>query len=112
MLAVAGLLDADAYYRCPYAGGEAYVTVEVPEVRESAAGSPALRAVTVVSMALTGAPVPVTRASTEAYLRALGIEVEATGTGIQGASGSPAFDFDEIGRVTSIRASEGPAAAG
>lgn len=112
MLAVVGLLDADAYFRCPYAGGEAFVTVAAPQVREVAVGSPGVRAVTVVSMALTGALLPVTRASVEAYLRWLGLEIEVTEAGIQGVGGSPSFDFDELGRVTSIRAREVPSGAG
>ena len=104
-LAVAGLLDADAYYRCPYDGGEAFVLVTLPQVREAMPEPAAVRAVSVISEALLGLPVPITKAAIAGYLRDLALPVSESSREVRIDDDSATrFRFDPAGRLTGIGA--------
>lgn len=102
-LAVAGAIDADAYYRCPYDGGAAFVLVSL-----SAAGSPhsppAQRAGTVVQAALANVPIIISRGSVIAYLASIGAKATIGDRSVAVEDG-PTFTFDELGRLTGIEES-------
>ncbi len=112
-LAVAGLLGADAYYRCPYDGGEAIVLVEFPQIRQEPPKPIALRAMTVITAALHALPVPITKAAIANYLHQLGLPVVESADQIQIEGASPmSFRFDELGRLIEIKGSVAPDHAG
>ncbi len=103
-LAVAGLLGADAYYRCPYDGGELFVLVELPPMRREIAEAVSSRAMSVVSQALVGIPVPIRQTAVTNYLRGLGLPVRETDGEVTVEDDSQArFVFDGQGRLTEIR---------
>lgn len=103
-LVVAGMLGADAYYRCPYDGGEVFVLVELPPMGRDSAESVSSRAMSVVSQALLGVPVPIRQIAGTNYLRGLGLPVRETDGDVRVEDGSKArFRFDRQGRLTEIR---------
>lgn len=101
-LAVAGLLDADAYYRCPHAGGEVYVLVEIPQVR-AGREPPVERAIGVITHATSALPLPPTKAGITNYLRGLGAPVAESEHEVRVGDGEAgAYWFDELGRLIEI----------
>lgn len=107
-LAVSGLIDADAYYRGPHPGGEVFILVTEPRVRQPA-GIVEARVVDVVSQALVGVPQLVTSAGVANYLRHCGLRVtEALG---EVRSDSAVFRFDQLGRLSEMTGSIGSAEA-
>jgi hypothetical protein len=105
-LATAGLLQADAYYPCPYPGGAAYVLVEAPsEAQTRTAGE---RSALVVAGAVDQSPVLVSRKSMERYLADIGAEVSSTPEAIR-VGDAATFRFDELGRLIELAATlDGP----
>jgi hypothetical protein len=101
-LAAAGALDANAYYRCPYEGGEAYVLVELP--RQPGPHSDLIHVVHVVSTALTSIPPAVTAAAIRAYLSARDIRFDEKENEIVATteSGQATFRFDNLGRLSEL----------
>ncbi len=101
-MAVSGLLDADAYYRCPYEGGAAYVLLEAPAARTST-DAPMTRAFFTITRAVESMPPLLTRPSIAGYLRSCGLAVTVTEREILVADGESAtFRFDKLGRLTEI----------
>lgn len=102
-LAVTGLLDGDAYYRCPHDAGEVYVIVDLPQVRESA-GDPVTRTLDVVGRALSALPIPVSRAAIGSYVRSRNLPIVETANEVRIGDGERGtFRFDEMGRIVEIR---------
>lgn len=101
-LAVSALLDADAYYRCPYAGGEAFVLLEAPATREAQDG-PLTRSIFTITRAVESMPPLLTRPGIASYLRGAGLPVTESEREILVAGGEAAtFRFDRQGRLTEI----------
>lgn len=101
-LAVAGLLDADAYYRGKHRGGEVYVLITAPIARRRPA-LPESHAVYLISQAMQYAPQLVTRVGVAAYLKDLGMLISETHDEIRiGPGDATAFRFDPQGRVISM----------
>lgn len=100
-LAVSGVLDADAYYQCPYDGGTAYVTVKLSRVR-GPHPSPGRRVGEVVRRALVDMPYLISRPSIESYISAIGATASTDGATIVVEDG-PTLAFDEGGRLTELR---------
>lgn len=103
-LVVADLLGVDAYYRCPYDGGEVFVLVELSLMGRERAESVSSRAMSVVSQALLGVPVPIRQTAVSNYLRGLGLPVRETDGDLRVVDGPQArFRFDRQGRLTEIQ---------
>lgn len=103
-LATSGLLEADAYYPCPYPGGVAYALVDLPQdLRFPPSPATAERVVHVITNALQDGPRLVSRASIERYLTTIGAEAESSGDLIL-IGENATFRFDELGRLTGIEA--------
>ena len=101
-LGVSGLLDADAYYRCPHATGEVYVLLDAPEVRTSP-DAPLTRAMFTITRAVESMPPLLSRPGITGYLRACGLPVTETARDVLVADGEAAtFRFDRQGRLTEI----------
>lgn len=108
VLAVTGALGADAYYPCPYPGGAAYLTVEVPDEVKHDTRPSVERATTTISRAIIGAPVLVSRRSIERYLAHLGVAIEDGSSGDHiGLEQGTTFRFDDNGRLTAMEATLG-----
>ncbi len=103
-LVVAGMQEADAYHRCPYDGGAAFVLVELPGGPADSAEPPSERAASVVTAALAGLPVAITRKAIVSYLRGLGLPLIESADEVRVDDGSETrFGFDELGRSTEIK---------
>jgi hypothetical protein len=102
-LAVVGALEADAYYPCPYPGGAAYVTVEVPGGLRQVGRSAAARAALVIAGAAEQAPAILSRMSIERYLAGLDATVDSTNDRLT-VDDSTTFRFDDLGRLTAVEA--------
>lgn len=104
----AGVCNADAYYRCPYEGGAAFVLLEVPELRGSLDGSPQHLINVFVQVASTFA---INHQRTfMLYFEHRGYTLEASATLVE--AHSPNGDlirasFDPAGRLTEITAQIG-----
>ena len=106
-LAVAGLLDADAYFRGSHAGGHVFLLVDEPRAKQFSP-EPEARAVTVISEALRYGSDLVTPTAIANYLRGLGLVFsEDVGEIRIGSGESGTFQFDELGRLTEIRGTLG-----
>lgn len=105
-LAISGLLDADAYYRCPYSGGAAYVTVKLSSVR-AAPDRPGRHVGELVRRALGDMPYVVSRTSVESYLGVLGVPTSIDQDTIVVEDG-PTLTFDELGRLTALEQTTRP----
>jgi hypothetical protein len=99
-LAASGLLDADAYYRCPYRGGAAYVTVRLSTVRGPYA-APGRRVGEVLRRAVIDMPYVVSHPSVEAYLAQIGASATVNDGTIEVTDG-PTLTFDDLGRLTAL----------
>ena len=99
-LAVSGVLDTDAYFRCPYDGGAAYVTVKLSRVR-GPHPSPGRRVGEVVRRAIVDMPYLISRSSIENYIASMGARASADGARIVVDDG-PTCTFDEAGRLTEL----------
>jgi hypothetical protein len=97
-LAISGLLDADAYYRCPYRRGAAYVTVKLSSVR-AAPDRVGRHLGELVRQALVDLPYVVSRASIESYVGKLEVPASINGDRIVVEDG-PTFTFDDHGFLT------------
>lgn len=106
-LAVAGLLDADAYYRGTHPGGEVFILIAEPSVRLSAPDKE-FRAVSVVSQAILGIPQLVSRPGVANYLRSLGLPVVEESNTVRVDGGSAVFQFDDLGRLVNIQGTSRP----
>lgn len=102
-LATTGLLQADAYYPCPYPGGVAYVLVDLASDVPDLGPPTAQRVVDVVSMAIQDAPRLVTRRSLERYLARLGGAVRSSHDSVT-FDDNVTFRFDDFGRLTAMEA--------
>lgn len=101
-LGAVGILDADAYFRGSHPGGEVFLLVTEPRVRQPAP-VPAVHAVNVISAA-TSLPQIVTPAGIANYLRGLGLAVIAEAGEIRlGPGDAGVFRFDELGRLVEVR---------
>ncbi|HEU4329216.1 MAG TPA: hypothetical protein VFS21_39115 [Roseiflexaceae bacterium] len=104
----AGVCRADAYYRCPYEGGAAFVLLEVPELRGRLDASPQHLINVFVQVASTF-PINHQRAFV-LYFEHRGYTLEAQA--MQAEARSPAGDlvhaeFDAAGRLTALNAQIG-----
>lgn len=103
-LTTSGLLEADAYYPCPYPGGVVYALVDLPaDLRLPRGRATAERVVHVITNAVQDAPRLVSRSTIERYLATIGAEAESTGDMIR-IGENATFRFDELGRLTGIDA--------
>lgn len=100
-LAAAGLVDADAYYRCPYPGGAAFVFVDLADGRPGVDLGAGARAEAVIGRAIVDVPQLVSRRSVERYLDHLGARVSRHDDAIFIDPGLT-IRFDALGRLTSI----------
>lgn len=97
-LAASGLLDADAYYRCPYPGGAAFVLVEVAGGRTRVDRDAGARAAAVIGRAIVDVPQLVSRPSVERYLDHLGARFTRRDDEISIDRG-PTIRFDALDRL-------------
>jgi hypothetical protein len=109
VLAIAGALDADAYYRCPYPGGAAFVTVEVAGTRGNDRVDPATRAVEVINAALMAFPHILGRRAVDRYIETIGAPYARDGAMIS-IGGKATLRFDELDRLTGFQTTLGPSA--
>jgi hypothetical protein len=100
-LAASGLIDADAYYRCPYPGGAAFVIVDLADGRPAVDRDPGARAGAVIGRAVADIPQLVSRASVERYLDHLGARVSRRDDAISIGPGLT-MRFDALGRLTGM----------
>jgi hypothetical protein len=101
-LAIAGAVDADAYYRCPYPGGAAFVTVEVDGTRVNEQLDPSTRAVEVIHASVMAFPHILSRRGVEQYLGTLGAPFSVDGDAIN-VGEKATLRFDELDRLVSFR---------
>ncbi len=109
----AGVCGADAYYRCPYEGGAAFVLLEVPELRSRLDASPQHLINVFVQVASTF-PINHQRAFV-LYVTHRGYDVEAQPMQVEARSpegGLIQAQFDAAGRLTAINAQIGGAHLG
>ena len=102
VMATAGLLEASAYYPCPYPGGAAYVLLELPR-QASFDRAPAERAARTVARAVEQVPILVSRRSIERYLHLIGAAATFDPDAIR-VDEIVTFRFDEYGRLTDLEA--------
>lgn len=100
-LAAAGLIEADAYYRCPYQGGAAFVLVDLADGLPDVDLGAGARAEAVIRRAIVDVPQLVSRRSVERYLDHLNARVSRHGDVITIDPGLT-IRFDALGRLTSI----------
>ena len=102
-LCAAGLLGADAYYRCPYPGGAAIVVVDCAQVhaQRSEADVPSL-----LLEAVQAIPDAVSRVSIARYLDTNAITFAPADDGITLGNGT-SLRFDSAGRLVEIASSDG-----
>jgi hypothetical protein len=101
-LAAVGLLDADAYYRCPHGGGEVFVLIDIPGVRD-AVPDPEAHALEVLMTAAGAFPSMLSRPAVLRYLGGLGVPVhQASGSVTVGAEGGLSLAWDDLGRLTEL----------
>lgn len=106
-LAAAGLLDADAYYRCPHGGGEVYVLIDVPDLR-AAPPDPEAHAVEVLVAAAGAIPSMLSQPAVIRYLGGLGVPVhEAFGGVAVGDEGGLTLAWDDLGRLSELSGTRG-----
>ncbi|MFN8622460.1 MAG: hypothetical protein U0869_17130 [Chloroflexota bacterium] len=102
-LIASGLLDADAYYRCPSPGGEVVLLVEAPGIR-AWSPEPGGRAAAAILGCIQVLGIPPSRASVVAYLRSLGLPVTETAGEVRAEGVNPiTITFDELGRMTDVQ---------
>ena len=104
-MATTGALGANAYYRCPYEGGAAFVMIELPEdMRPS--GDLSLRIVDYVAKAIADLPMLNSRRAIEGYLSDIGAAARDIPGGLRVIDG-PTIRFDDLGRVEALDANVG-----
>lgn len=100
-MATAGALAADAYYRCPYAGGAAYVLIDLPsDLRPSVALNE--RIVTFLPRAIMDLPMLNSRLAIEGYLSDINAVANATASHTIQIADGPQIAFDEQDRLASL----------
>lgn len=108
-LAVSGLLDADAYYRCPHEGGEVYVLVQIDRTQFPDLRAPEAKASHVITELLLALPIAVSKLGVEQYLGAGGVSATTTGRKIRIHGPNPVtITFDGQGRVTELESTVQP----
>ncbi len=101
-----GLLDADFYFRCPYAGGILFVVVNDPAFRRGVV-DPLMRiAFTFTKLTMDDAvDLPDPRAALVAYLHSYNLTVTVDGARVSGTTADGRIltaDFDERGRFAGL----------
>jgi len=102
-----GLLDADCYVGCPYAGGELFVVVKDPAFQRDV-GDPLMRiAFTFTKLTMDDAiDLPDPRAALVAYLHSYHLSVGGDGARVTGTTADGrtlTADFDEHGRFAGLQ---------
>lgn len=110
-LATCGLLDADAYYPCPYPGGVLYVIVDLGDDVPPLGPPGGERVVRLISMMLEDAPRLASRRAIERYLTTIRADISSSGGSIR-ISQDATLTFDELGRLTEMQATLQPPADG
>lgn len=105
-LVASSLLDADAYFRCPYDGGAAFVVVDLTGGGQPQEDSSVQRVVQTIQAAITTISIAVTRDGIRHYLDRVGLATTETPNelAIHADDASATLAFDSLGRLTSIDA--------
>jgi hypothetical protein len=102
-IVAAGLIDADACYRCPHAAGELLLAIRAPQLRVHELDAES-RVPLVIGRCIESLPIPIRREGVVGYLRSLGLDVTEDAAGVYVGDGSrTAVLFDELGRLSELR---------
>ena len=105
-----GVCGANAYYRCPYAGGALFVLIK-DEHFPKCPDPPLRRIATVFPQAIASLDIPDHRLALAGYLEYYGLAFEADGTQIVVKEGGRAVltaSFDELNRLKKLEATVKP----